>query len=149
MGWLEQRRLDTAKAALEAPAQSMHSVAAVDRTAAWTEKHEAEVEHQKKERHLRACAAVDEGITQRSVAPGGPVTAAAAMRAFRAKETARAHELALQQKRQQAIRAAPRPIALRGARVFVEDAARQMLLDKPPGKWSQLSTATWIPSLWS
>ena len=32
--------------------------AAVDRTAAWTEKHEAEVDHQKEERHLRACDAI-------------------------------------------------------------------------------------------
>eukprot|EP00974_Lingulodinium_polyedra_P096533 9358695-Lingulodinium_polyedra.AAC.1 len=59
------------------------------------------------------------------------------MRAFRAKETARARESALLQKRRQAIRAAPRPIVLRGARVFVEDAARQVL-DKPPSEWSQL-----------
>ena len=136
-GWLEQRRLATAKAALVAPAQSKRSVAAADSTAAWTEKHEAEVQHQKEERHARACAAVEEGTAQRSVALGGPATAAAAMRAFHAKETARAHEMALNQKRQQAIRAAPRPIALQGARVFVEDAARQVL-DKPPGKWSQL-----------
>ena len=105
----------------------MHSVAAVDRTAASTEKHEAEVEHQKKERHLRACAAVEEGTTQRSVALGGPVTAAAAMRAFRAKEVHRAHEKALQQKRMQAFRATPQLIDLRGAGVFVEEAARQVL----------------------
>ena len=95
------------------------------------------MQHQKQERRERACAAVEEGTTQSSVALGGLATAAAAMRAFRAKETAQAGKLLQQQKHQQAIRAEPRPIALRGARVFVEDAARQVL-DEPPGKWSQL-----------
>ena len=48
-GWLEERRLATAKAALEAPARSQRATAAEEEsTAAWTEKHEAEVQHQQK-----------------------------------------------------------------------------------------------------
>ena len=43
----------------------------------------------------------------------------------------------LQQKRKQAIQATPQLIDLRGAGVFVEEAARQVL-DEPPGKWAQL-----------
>ena len=71
---------------------------------------------------------MEEGTTQRSVALGGPVNAAAAMQAFRAKEVHRAHDMALQQKRMQAIRATPQLIDLRGAGVFVEEAARQVLV---------------------
>ena len=50
----------------------------------------------------------------------------------------RARELRLQQNRKQSVRAVPQPLAIpRGARVFVEDAARQQL-DTPPGNWSRL-----------
>ena len=136
-GWLEQRRLSTAKAGLGAPARSERSAAAeVEIAAAWTGKHEAEVQHQKGERQQRALAAIEEGTAQRSLALGGPASVAAAMRAFRVKETARAKELTLQQRQQENTRAAPRPIAMQGARVFVEDAARQQL-DRPPGKLGQ------------
>ena len=69
-GWLERRRFDTAKAALETP-----RIPPVDSTAAWTEKHATEVKHQKQERHLRACAAVEEGTAPRSMALGGRVAA--------------------------------------------------------------------------
>ena len=50
----------------------------------------------------------------------------------------RARELRLQQNRKQSVRAVPQPLAIpRGARVFLEDAARQQL-DTPPGNWSRL-----------
>ena len=50
----------------------------------------------------------------------------------------RARELRLQQNRKQSVRAVPQPLAIpRGARVFVEDDARQQL-DTPPGNWSRL-----------
>jgi len=138
-GWLEERRLATAKAALEAPARSQRATAAEEEsTATWVEKHEAEVQHQKRERQARDCAAVEEGTAPKSAAFGGRAPAAAAMRAFHLQETARARELVLNQRRQQATRAAPRPIAIHhGARVFVEAAAPQQL-DRPPGNRSRL-----------
>lgn len=50
-GWLEQRTLATAKAALVALAQSNRSVAATDSAAFWKENHEAKVQQQEQKRH--------------------------------------------------------------------------------------------------
>ena len=105
-GWREQRRLATARAASEfargisaatrgrAPSAA-RSISAAERGeeeesgagAWWTEKHEAEVQHQRREHHERACAAVEEGTACRTSALGDPASAAAAMRAFQKKDT--------------------------------------------------------------
>ncbi len=135
-GWLAQRRRESARAAAvpTAPEKDQCLAEAQD-DAAWTEKHEAEVQHQKAERERRACAAVEEGAAQSEAALGDSRFSAKVMQNFRNAETKRAADWAAKHRRQEAVRAAPKPMAVRGARVFLEESATR---ECDMRKWAHL-----------
>ena len=99
--------------------------------AAWTKKHEAEAQHQKKERLKRACSATEEGTAK------GSAVSAKELEDFRKAERKAASELDKKRSRQLAIRAEPKRMDIEGKRVFVDGSALEEL-DKPAGAWAAL-----------
>ena len=99
--------------------------------AAWTKKHEAEAQHQKKERLKRACAATEEGTAK------GSAVSAKELEDFRKAERKAASELVKKRRRHLAILAEPKRMDIDGKRVFVDGSALEEL-DKPVGAWAAL-----------
>ena len=135
--WLAQRRqeLGAAVAAQKpCPSGTPRLLTARDKgpnNAAWTKKHEAEAQHQKKERLKRACAATEEGTAK------GSAVSAKELEDFRKAERKAASELDKKRRRQLAIRAEPKRMDIEGKRVFVDGSALEEL-DKPAGAWAAL-----------
>ena len=136
-GWLAQRRqeLGAAVAAQKpCPSGTPRLLTARDKgpnNAAWTEKHEAEAQHQKKERLKRACAETEEGTAK------GSAVSAKELEDFREAERKAASELANKRRRHLAILAEPKRMDIDGKRVFVDGSALEEL-DKPVGAWAAL-----------
>ena len=136
-GWLAQRRqeLGAAVAAQKpCPSGTPRLLTARDKgpkNAAWTKKHEAEAQHQKKERLKRACAATEEGTAK------GSAVSAKELEDFRKAERKAASELGKKRRRHLAILAEPKRMDIDGKRVFVDGSALEEL-DKLVGAWAAL-----------
>ena len=89
--------------------------------AAWTKKHEAEAQHQKKERLKRACAETEEGTAK------GSAVSAKEFEDFRKAERKAASELVKKRRRHLAILAEPKRMDIDGKRVFVDGSALEEL----------------------
>ena len=136
--WLAQRRQEIGAAVAAqkpCPSGTPRLLTARDKgpnNAAWTKKHEAEAQHQKKKERLkRACAATEEGTAK------GSAVSAKELEDFRKAERKAASELANKRRRHLAILAEPKRMDIDGKRVFVDGSALEEL-DKPVGAWAAL-----------